>query len=316
MASFNGELVSVIIPTHNCRQWVSDAIDSALAQSYPSCELIVVDDGSVDDTGDYLGTKYGGQIRYVYQDNSGPAAARNKGLSLANGSFIQFLDSDDFLAPSKIERQMTLFSDQLECGVVYSDFAFMSIDKEGYTKQSPAQYRQKYGVKNVFEALLDSNFIVIHSALVRTDVLRCCGGFDMTLASDEDYDLWLRLAAAGCRFCFLPEVLAFYRRRHNSVSRDIFTQKKGTLQALKKVEQNIHGLTAQERTKLKLHLSREYGWMSRLYFQRGRIYKAVSLLAHAIVNNPKHGLAYSGRLLIRKIKSLLDRHVLWRFRIN
>lgn len=307
-------LVSIIIPTHNDRQWIASAIDSALAQTYSPCEVIVVDDGSTDGTEDYLKRKYGQNIRYIYKTNSGPASARNMGVVASSGKFIQFLDSDDFLTPNKIERQMTVFSANPECHVVYCDFAFTSDGTDAGIEESPADYKEKYGAENVFEALLDGNFIVIHSPLTKSDVIRGCGAFDTTLSSDEDYDLWLKIAAKGYRFFFVPEVLAFYRRRGNSVSTNLFKQSRGTVQALNKAKNYRAKLTEQERRKLKRNLSREYGWTSRHYLQQGHYAKTLCSLLRSIIHNPRHGLAVAINLMKQMIDRLLNRHVLWRLR--
>lgn len=312
--STGNSLVSIIIPTHNSRQWVAGAIDCALAQTHPHCEVIVVDDGSTDETEDYLNEKYREQIRYIYKPNSGPASARNMGISVAKGEFIQFLDSDDFLAPDKIERQMAVFRDCPECDVVYSDFAFVFDGMGDKREESPASYATKYRSENVFESLLDGNFIVIHSPLTRASVIRSCGGFDESLSSDEDYDLWLKIAGRGHRFCFVPEVLAFYQRRGNSVSTNLLKQSQGTLQALIKARSYREKLSRQEAAKLRLNLSREYGWTSRHYLRQGDYSMARTAILKSISNNPLIGVGVAIDSFRWWTRQQLGRHLLWRFR--
>lgn len=314
MDSGSPPLVSIIIPVHNSSSWIRGTIDNVLSQSYPCREIIIVDDGSTDNTKHLIDVRYGESVKYFYQDNAGPAHARNRGIELASGEYIQFLDSDDFLSPEKITRQMAVFATNPECHVVYSDFAFTSEGTDVGIEDSPAEYKKKYGTENVFEALLDGNFIVIHSPLTRSDVIRSCGAFDTTLSSDEDYDLWLKIAAKGYRFCFVPEVLAFYRRRGNSVSANLFKQSKGTLQALNKAKSYRTKLTEQEKGKLKRNLSREYGWTSRHYLHQGHYAKALSALLQSIVHSPGHGLTVAINLMKQMIDRLLNRHVLWRLR--
>ena len=94
-------LVSIVIPTFNRREYVADAIDSCLAQTYRNCEIIVIDDGSSDGTGPSLKERYGEWIRYIKQENQGPGIARNRGIAAANGQFIHFLDADDQLHAGK-----------------------------------------------------------------------------------------------------------------------------------------------------------------------------------------------------------------------
>ena len=100
-------IVSAIIPTYNRAHLVTEAIDSVLAQTYPHIEVIVVDDGSTDDTMARL-APYGSRIRVIRQENAGPAAARNKGIAASSGGLVAFLDSDDLWLPAKIERQVRL----------------------------------------------------------------------------------------------------------------------------------------------------------------------------------------------------------------
>jgi glycosyltransferase involved in cell wall biosynthesis len=305
-------LVSIIIPAHNSGLWIRGTIDSALSQSYPCLEIIVIDDGSTDDTKRIIASYYGETVKYVYQDNAGPARARNHGIELARGEYIQFLDSDDVLSPEKISRQMAVFTANPDCHVVYCDFVFTSDETAGRVVGSPAAYKEKYGTENVFEALLDGNFIVIHAPLTKTDVIRRCNAFDTSLVSDEDYDLWLRIAGKGYRFCFVPEVLAFYRKRGNSVSANLFKQSKGTLQALSKARSYRKKLTEHERKNLRCNLSREYGWTSSHYLMQGNYSNALRDLSKSIANNPRYGLTVAIGLLKQCIGRLLNRHLLWR----
>jgi glycosyltransferase involved in cell wall biosynthesis len=308
----DSSLVSIIIPTHNDRQWVSGAIDSALAQSYPHCEVIVVDDGSTDGTQDYLSDRYGDRIKFIYKSNSGPASARNIGVAAASGSFIQFLDSDDFIPPNKIARQMEVFSENPKCDVVYCDFAYTTEGPEGIVEESPAAHKKNHGAENVFEALLDGNFIVIHSPLTRASVIRDCGGFDEGLPSDEDYDLWLRIAANGYRFCFIPEVLALYRKRNNSVSRNYLRQSKGTISALNKAPSYRTTLTDSEMRNLKRTLSREYGWIAHTYIGQLDYGQGLKAVWSSLLNNPGHGLSVATKATKQIVRQILNRHLFWR----
>jgi glycosyltransferase involved in cell wall biosynthesis len=120
-------LVSVVIPTYNYARFVSEAVDSVLAQTYPSLEVVVVDDGSTDDTREVL-ARYGDRIRYIYQPNAGLPAARNTGIKAARGEFIGLLDSDDVFHPRKFELQMRYMLAHPEVGMLATD---------NFTGQSP-----------------------------------------------------------------------------------------------------------------------------------------------------------------------------------
>jgi glycosyltransferase involved in cell wall biosynthesis len=107
-STINNRLVSIIIPSHNSRKWVCDAIDSSLQQTYSHCEVIVVDARSTDNSKTLLQEKYSDKIRYVYQQNRGLAGARNTGIRHAKGEYLQFLDADDTITTDKIERQYSV----------------------------------------------------------------------------------------------------------------------------------------------------------------------------------------------------------------
>ena len=109
--------VSVVIPTYNYGRYICETIDSALAQTYKPLEVIVVDDGSTDDTRERLAA-YSDRIRYILQKNSGPAAARNTGIVAAQGEFVALLDSDDLWLPEKVERQVALYLREQDAGIV------------------------------------------------------------------------------------------------------------------------------------------------------------------------------------------------------
>jgi glycosyltransferase involved in cell wall biosynthesis len=108
--------VSVVIPAYNCAAYVGQAVDSVLRQTYTDWEIIVVDDGSRDDTKLIL-EQYGDRIRYIYQQNQGVSIARNRGIELARGEFIAFLDADDYFLPDKIAAQIAVFAAQPNLGI-------------------------------------------------------------------------------------------------------------------------------------------------------------------------------------------------------
>jgi glycosyltransferase involved in cell wall biosynthesis len=226
-------VVSIIIPTFNDGRWVCDAVDSALAQTYPSCEIIVVDDGSTDETQTLISDRYGQSVRYFYQPNRGLAAARNTGLSVATGEYVQFLDADDVLLPAKVATHVAALESHHEYSVVYSDFAFMDDTLTGASE--PGSFQDRYRSGQILSHLLADSFIVAHAALSRLEDIRSAGGFDETLAACEDYDLWLRLAAAGRLFLHTPDVLVLYRRRSGSMSTDTLQQIASTIEVIAKV---------------------------------------------------------------------------------
>ncbi|MEJ2216106.1 MAG: glycosyltransferase [Gemmatimonadota bacterium] len=230
----NEPLVSVIVPAYQQRRWVAEALDSVLAQTYPRIEVIVVDDGSTDGTGDLVRDRFGDAVRVVRQANQGLAAARNAGLALARGELIQFLDADDRLAPDKIALQVQALAGHPEYDVAYCDYAFFPDTPPRARRGVPTPPAEGSG--ELLERLLEGNFIASHAALLRRTALRDVGGFDPALRGAEDYDLWLRLAVSGCRFLHTPGAHALYRSRPDSLSSDDVRQVTWTLRVLRRAE--------------------------------------------------------------------------------
>jgi glycosyltransferase involved in cell wall biosynthesis len=222
-------LVSVVIPAFNARHWISNAIDSVLTQTHQPVETIVVDDGSTDDTAAFVTSRYA-DILLIRQPNRGLSAARNAGLAAARGEFVQFLDADDVLLPAKLERQLALLQPRPELAGVYCDFEYLECDG----RRAGSGFAE-VPAGGVLRSLLRRNFIVAHAPLLRTEVVRAHGGFDEGLSACEDYDLWLRLAAAGREFHGTDDVLVLYRRTPGSMSGDVRRQAQQTLKVLRRV---------------------------------------------------------------------------------
>ncbi len=229
-------LVSVIIPTYNRDRFVSDAIESCLAQTHPHCEIIVVDDGSTDDTAALLREGYGGRIRTLHQPNQGPGIARNTGIAAANGDFIHFLDADDRLHPRKIEIGLAAFRRRPEVAVIYTHFQFVAAD--GTTPLETPAF-EDFAADAFCEHLrMTGCHILISSSMYRSEALRAVGGFahDVDFRSAEDWDLFLRLAARY-QFHGINQRLV-YRRMHDAMMSD--DRLKGALGRLKTVQNARH----------------------------------------------------------------------------
>lgn len=232
-------LVSIIIPTYNRQHFVSDAIDSCLVQTYPHCEIIVVDDGSTDDTEVFLRNKYGGQIRYIYQENQGPGIARNTGIASAKGEFIHFCDADDQLVKHKIQTCVDYFQTHPDVAVVHTYYQFVAPD--GKTPIETIPFPQ-FG-DDIFCAMLrlTGNHILISSTMIRQVALDDVGVFadDPDFRSAEDWDLFLRLASKY-KFHGINEKLVLRRMHGNMMSDDRYY---GALGRLKTIQN-----------------ARDYGW--------------------------------------------------------
>jgi glycosyltransferase involved in cell wall biosynthesis len=199
--------VSVIIPTYNRAHFVREAIDSALAQTLPAAEVIVVDDGSSDDTPSTL-AGYGNRIRAVRQQNGGVAAARNRGAALASGDLLAFLDADDVWLPHKLARQVQRFQSEPGIGLVHC--GVVDVDKGG---TALGEHRDGMEGWVASEMLLFQRPVILgggSTGVVSRAAFEAVGGFDPHLPPSEDWDLCYRVA---CRYKvgFVPEVLVQYR---------------------------------------------------------------------------------------------------------
>jgi glycosyltransferase involved in cell wall biosynthesis len=204
--------VSIVIPCYNAEQYVGEAIQSALDQTYPNREVIVIDDGS-SDRSPHIIRSFGDKLRWESGRHRGGSAARNRGVNLACGELVQFLDADDLLHPNKLSRQVPL-AEANWADVVYCDWRTEFPDG---------------GQKAIISSptLLDDPvlFALFHemqtaSPLYRKDLLQRVGAFRTELPCAQEYDLNLRLACSGATFSHDVQVLLTVRRLPNSVSSD------------------------------------------------------------------------------------------------
>jgi glycosyltransferase involved in cell wall biosynthesis len=203
----NGPLVSAIITTYNYGRFVVDAVQSVLAQTYPHVEVIVVDDGSTDDTALRL-QPYMGKIRYIHQENSGVDAARNNGIAAAKGQFIGLLDADDMWHPQRVQRQMQFIADHPQTAVVGADTI---IDLENGWPALPDATPAR--VVRIEELVIAARFAP-SSSLIRKDCFDAVGLFRSNISGAADRDMWIRLAA---RFdIILLGIPLMYYRNHGS----------------------------------------------------------------------------------------------------
>ena len=182
-------LVSVIIPTYN-RGWVVEAaVDSVLEQDYPHVELIVVDDGSTDDTPALLGA-YGNRITVCRQENRGVSSARNRGIEKSSGELIAFLDSDDTWTPRKLSCQVAFFRNNPDALICQTEEIWIRNGK----RVNPKKIHQKLSGM-IFEPSLNLCLVSPSSVMMRREFFDHVVLFDETLPACEDYDLWLRASA-------------------------------------------------------------------------------------------------------------------------
>lgn len=209
--------VSIIVPTFNCARYLGRALDSALSQIYRDYEILVVDDGSTDETRELV-DRYGGKVRYFYQANGGLSSARNLALSKASGEFIAYLDADDMWYPQKLERQVAFLDRNRDCGLVHSDVTVIDeMDRVIYLQVNKERGR-KVPRGGCTRDLLRENHVLILTVLERRDCIERAGTFDERLKETQDYLHWMLLAMDGIPFGYISEPLAKYRWRRDSLS--------------------------------------------------------------------------------------------------
>src|SRR5215217_164041 len=206
-------LVSVVIPCYNQAHFLGEAIESVLAQSYPNFEVVVVDDGSMDNTSE-VASRYP-EVRYVRQDNQGLSAARNKGVSQSKGSYLVFLDADDRLLPQALEVGVRCLEAHPECAFVFGWHRYIAADGSIRREQPP----QPTVAGDPYTTLLQQgNYIGMHATVMyRRAVLEFAGGFDTSLEACEDYDLYFRITM-NFPVCSHTEVVAEYRQHASNMS--------------------------------------------------------------------------------------------------
>lgn len=186
--------VSVIIPTYNRKDYVQEAIDSVLAQTYTDYEIIVVDDGSTDGTGEALQVRYGDRIRYVWQENQGESVARNRATEMAQGEFIAFLDSDDLWMPEKLQRQVAYLEMWSDAGMVFGQAWLIDEHGERYGHEPLGAAQQTPTVLAHDSLLLRNRVSGPSTVLLRRELWQRIDGFDPQIRYGEDWDLWLQVA--------------------------------------------------------------------------------------------------------------------------
>jgi GT2 family glycosyltransferase len=244
--------ISVIIPTYNYGHFLREAIDSVLAQTWPALEVIVVDDGSTDDTPRIL-ADYGDRIRVIRQENLGASAARNTGIAAARGEWVAFLDSDDLWRPWKLECDAARIAADPDLGMVHCGAE--QFDNTGKTLFVFLGGLEGWVAPDLLR--FDREVIAAPGSglTVRKAAAEEVGGYDPRLDASEDWDFCYRLA---CRYRagFIPEVLARYRQHGSGKHLNIRNMQNGMLMALEKAFQSSDPAVQSQRNRTygRLHL--------------------------------------------------------------
>jgi glycosyltransferase involved in cell wall biosynthesis len=218
--------ITVAIPAYNAERWLRETLDSAFGQTFPAHEIIVVDDGSKDGT-EEIARSFGDRVRYIKQPNQGVSAARRTAIREATGDWIAFLDSDDLMAPEKLEKQVALIEANPSLVVVYSAFTYLYED--GITSVAPV-----FPARNLWPALRYRTPILPSTSIVRRSALEEIEAFNGWTNTGEDWQLWFCLVRRFGKDAFddVPESLTFYRCWENNATKNFRRFASGTLDLL------------------------------------------------------------------------------------
>lgn len=262
--------MSIIIPCHQHGRWLGEAAESALAQRGGELEVVIVDDGSTDDTREVaegLARRHPGRVRYFYQQNQGQHVARQRGLEAAGGAFCLTLDADDLLEPGAVEACLRVFEERPEADAVVGDALIVAADGRTVLRTHTQQ-----AVATWPEVMEKNPYGVNLGVMARTAALRATGGLALGRAGCEDWDVWRRMTRCGMRFAAAPVVMGRYRQTGGNHTRNALGNLEAYLEMLERAAGEEPAL-AQGGRAVAPPITRE------LYarYRNGRVYHALGL---------------------------------------
>ena len=265
--------VSVIIPTYNRAEFLRNAIDSVLAQTYHDFELLVVDDGSTDQTRELV-AGYGDQLIALFQANRGVSSARNLGIRAATGELVAFLDSDDAWLPEKLAWQVAIMDQHPDLQLCHTEEIWI---RRG-VRVNPKKKHQKYA-GYIFPYCLPLCVISPSSVMLRRTLFETVGYFDENLPACEDYDLWLRITKDYCVYFIEQPLLLKYGGHPDQLSRTHWGLDRFRIQAMEKLLQTGN-LSLEQRAQTLQELRRKcrivaQGCFNRQKFAEGEHYRQI-----------------------------------------
>ena len=272
-------MISVVTPAFNAAPYLGQAIDSVLAQSTGDLELIVVDDGSTDETARVAAAR-GSRVRYIYQSNQGVAAARNRGLDACRGDLVGFLDADDTWMPDKVKKQLEALTAAPQARMCYT--ARLVTDHDLKPLSIELSPRKASALEDL---LLLGNVVGSPSSpLMERRLLLEVGGFDPTCSHCADWELWIRLARKT-EFLYLPEPLVTYRQHEGNMSRQIATLERESHDLLDAAFNDPELPRAMKALRAK-SLGRNWMVLAGCYFNAGRYGDFGRCAARALLMDP------------------------------
>jgi len=296
--------VSVVIPTYNRARFLAAAVASVRAQTCPCLEIVIVDDGSTDDTPAVVAT-LGTGIRYVAQANAGPAAARNRGIREARGDLVAFLDTDDRWFPEKIALQVEILRRQPSVALVCAD---MSIEDEAGAGSVDSNFLQR-GLQAFFaelegrpipdapRRLMQVNFINTSTVLARRAVLLELRGFDTRLRYGEDLEFWLRIAARHDVAC-VPSVQEIRVEHATNVTKSIEPMLVGYVQMAEVIREWAHDLMPNWGMNADRYVANSLTDLGYWYFTQDRMREARLMLGRSLREKPSARAFFYGAVAL------------------
>lgn len=278
--------VSVIIPTYNRAKLIRRAVDSVLSQSYKDYEIIIVDDGSTDNTKEIL-ANYDGSIRYIYKNNEGISATRNRGIKEAKGEFIAFLDSDDEWLPDKLALQADLLEKNKKLGLVCSKMIILN----GNSEKIGMKPEQKTG-EDFRELLEIGGDLPTSTVMVRKECFDKVGVFDELLPPMEDFEMWVRIASKYDIYTVPDKIFALYYRHDQQITSDKFKVYEATVKLQRKFMTLFKHMPDFPAKAVQNKLASYAYVLSRMYYKEGRFKDAFSALCESIINCPIIGTQF------------------------
>lgn len=275
-------MISVIIPTYNSDKYLCEALDSVLHQTCSDYEIIIIDDGSTDSTREIIANRYN-SVRYYYVQNNGVAAARNVGISMAQGELIAFLDADDKWLPEKLEKQAALFNKDDKLGMAFTENRFFN--EQGITTNK-ANKRDRLMRGDIVKNIFLNSYVVTSTVMVRKRVFDTVGLFEEGLIVAEDDNMWMRIGLEY-RVELLDEPLLMYRVVEGSLSNkrsNIFLGVKASIEIIKNKYPDLYshlGTSVIRKKYYNLFFSEGYH-----YFSQGMHKEARSNFIKSYINDP------------------------------
>lgn len=286
--------VTIITASFNYGQFIAEAVRSVISQTYPGCKIVVVDDGSTDDT-EAIVRGFGERVKYVHQENGGVSKARNRGVAESTGDLIAFLDADDWWLRAKIEKQVAKFEEDVAIGLVHCGMR----EFDSYTGETIAMHLDGEEGRVAEKLLLWEEPVIVGpggTIMVSREAFDCVGGFDETITVGEDWDFCYRVA---CKYKvgFVQEALVNYRNHGSNATKSVAEMERGMGRFYEKA------FDTDDADILKLK-RRAYGNYHRVlsgsYFHAGNYMKFVEHAIKSIRNRPAN-LEYFLRFPLRRL---------------